>query len=139
MTSRTGREQLHDSISNYEAGDLPVARISDCICDCGSEVFSLGFDDDRGVAVRLCFACDSEVALLDSQEVLDHADSDIDLDAAECTCGGIDFTVAVGFAISGNDVRWVSVGLRCEDCAIAGVYTDWAIGYSPSMHLLERI
>ncbi|WP_187976153.1 hypothetical protein [Mycetocola sp. JXN-3] len=139
MTSRTGREQLHDSIRDYEAGDFPVDRIIDCVCTCGNEVFALGYDDEQGVAVRLCSKCDTEVALLDSADLLDRADSDIELDAAECTCDGTDFTVAVGFAIQGEDVRWVSVGLRCEDCAIAGVYTDWAIDYSPSLHLLERV
>lgn len=35
-----------------------------------------------------------------------------------------------------DEVRWVSVGLRCLTDGTLGVYTDWKIDYTPTAHLL---
>ncbi|MEU4676443.1 hypothetical protein [Micromonospora sp. NPDC023737] len=35
-----------------------------------------------------------------------------------------------------EEVRWVSVGLRCTQDGTLGVYTDWKIDYSPTRQLL---
>lgn len=139
MNTEESRSALHESIRDYAGGDHAVDEIRDCVCACGSTLFVIGYDDDEGVAVRLCAACDREVALLDSADVLEGSGEDMSLDAAECTCDATEFSAAVGFAMRGADVVWVSLGLRCADCGLAGVYTDWGIDYSPSAHLLERV
>lgn len=131
------REELHASIFEFAAGGYAVDRVIDCVCVCGGDVFIVGYDDDEGTAVRLCIACDTEYELLDSEQRLS---AEYGLDAAECTCDGTEFTAAVGFALlESGQVRWVSLGLRCVECALAGVYTDWKIDYEPSEFLLERV
>ena len=68
----------------------------------------------------------------------DHLD-DADLGEAACPCGHEQFDVAVGYAIlEGGDIRWVSVGLRCQLDGLLGVYVDWKIDYSPSRQLLTQ-
>lgn len=134
------RESLHTAIRAHAAGGYTVDRVIDCACTCGNMTFLMGLNRERGVAVRVCLDCDSEFALLDSAEVLEHSRTDIELEPAECTCDATEFTAAVGFALAPNgDVGWVSIGLRCEDCSLAGVYTDWGINAEPSAFLLERV
>jgi hypothetical protein len=65
---------------------------------------------------------------------------DADPGDAACPCGGEIFNVAVGFALRDDgDVRWVYVGLRCTKDGILGVYADWKIDFSPTVHLLDRV
>lgn len=71
--------------------------------------------------------------MLDSADFLDDAE----VEAAACPCGHEQFDVAVGYALfDDGEVRWVSVGLRCQRDGLLGVYADWKIDYSPSRHLL---
>jgi hypothetical protein len=35
-----------------------------------------------------------------------------------------------------DEVRWISVGLRCLADNTLGVYTDWKVDYLPTAHLL---
>ena len=57
--------------------------------------------------------------------------------ASSCPCGGETFAVAVGFAMAADDeVRWISLGLRCLTGGVLGVYSDWKIDYVPTAHLL---
>ena len=45
--------------------------------------------------------------------------------------------IRYGFAMTAdNEVRWISVGLRCLTDDTLGVYTDWKIDYGPTAHLL---
>jgi hypothetical protein len=37
-----------------------------------------------------------------------------------------------------DEVRWVSVGLRCVEDGVAGVYVDWKIDYAPTSHLFTN-
>ena len=73
--------------------------------------------------------------------MLDSADylEDADLQEAACPCGHEEFDVAVGYAVydDTDDVRWVSIGLRCRSDSQMGVYADWKIDYSPSGHLYD--
>ncbi|MFD8377747.1 hypothetical protein ACFV2X_04055 [Streptomyces sp. NPDC059679] len=53
-------------------------------------------------------------------------------------CGGERFEAAVAFSLGGDGaVRWVTVGLRCVDDGVSGIYIDWKIGYGPTDHLLR--
>ncbi|WP_025158019.1 hypothetical protein [Leifsonia aquatica] len=127
---------LAASIADYEAGGYAVDDVVAAVCECGSTRFGLGIDDTEGAAIRLCLACDTEVAMLECASIADEAD----LVEATCTCGGTAFAVAAGFAVTGDgEVRWVSVGLECDRCGLAGVYVDWKIDYAPSRQLLSAV
>ena len=89
-----------------------------------------------GVAVHVCARCEREVGIADSDGHFDDVD---EVATAECPNGHDIFSVATGFALTpGGEVRWVSVGLRCDQDGDAGVYVDWKIDYSPSAHLMTR-
>ncbi|MET8308939.1 hypothetical protein [Micromonospora sp. NPDC005173] len=68
--------------------------------------------------------------------IADHLE-DAELEECACPCGGETFTVGVGYAMNtANEVRWISLGLRCVADGTLGVYTDWKIDYAPTRHLL---
>lgn len=128
--------QLRRGIEEYAAGGRTVDEIVVARCPCGSETFTLVFDDEVGVAARICTECEAEYGIADSEEHLDDVD---EVEPAICTCGNDEFRAATGFALDeSGEVRWVSVGLRCTRDGVAGVYVDWKIDYLPSRHLLER-
>lgn len=124
----------------YEAGGYPVHRVEHATCAvCADPTagFTVALDDAEGVAVRRCVRCHGEVVMLDSMDALEDAE----LGEATCPCGHAEFDVAVGFSLrpAGDEVRWVSVALRCRGDGFIGVYTDWKIDYSPSGHLLGAV
>lgn len=128
--------ELRRSIEHYAAGGRTVDRVVVATCPCGGETFSLVFDDEVGVAARICTSCEAEAGIADSDEHLDEVD---EVEPAVCTCGNDEFRVATGFSLDGSgEVRWVSVGLRCTRDAVAGVYVDWKIDYLPSAHLVAN-
>ena len=122
-------------VKDYRAGGYDVDTVTESVCTgCGGRAFEIGVDDEAGCAERLCVACDDAVLIADSA---DHW-SEAEPSQCECPCGGVEFAIAVGFAPVGDgsdDVRWVSIGLRCLRDGMLGVYTDWRIDYSPSGHL----
>ncbi len=127
-------EELRASIEEFAAGGRPVDRVIEAVCGCGNRRFLLVFDDEVGVAVRICTECETEAEIADSGEHFDDVD---EVEQARCSCGNEEFTAATGFALDAQgEVRWVSVGLRCTHDGLAGVYVDWKIDYLPSQHLL---
>lgn len=128
------RRALRAAIEDFEAGGCRVDRVVVSICECGSETFAVVFDDEVGVAARICVACGDEAGLADSDEHLDDVESVVQ---AECRCGNAEFRVAVGYALTAGEVRWASIGLRCTRDGLAGVYVDWKIDYQPTAHLLR--
>ena len=129
------RQALRKAVEEFEAGGYPVDLVNFAICDCGDETFNVVLDDEVGVAARICVACGSEAGIVDSDERFNDVDS---VTQAECRCGNNEFHVATGYALTGGEVRWVSVGLRCTRDGIAGVYVDWKIDYQPTAHLLAQ-
>lgn len=128
---------LDEYLVAFTADGHPVGRVVHAVCVCGAERFGLRVDDDEGCAERTCLSCGRSALMLDSGDTVEDAA----LEAAACSCGGESFEVAVGFALreDGEEVRWVSVGLRCTEDGVLGVCTDWSVDYSPSGHLLERV
>ena len=143
-------------VRDYRAGGYPVTTVTESVCtDCGGRAFHVALDDEAGCAERACTACGGTALLADSADYWPEAE----LVECECPCGGDVFAVAVGFGsgegdgdVQGygrgagfgvgavragdrDDVRWVSIGLRCLRDGTVGVYTDWKIDYSPSGHL----
>ncbi|MFD1815851.1 hypothetical protein [Rhodococcus gannanensis] len=141
-THQSTRGDDLDSLASYvrehRAGGYAVDTVAASVCaHCGGRAFAIGVDDEAGCAERLCLACDDAVLIADSADHWTEAEPV----QCECPCGGEEFEIAVGFASVGDgsdDVRWVSVGLRCLRDGTLGVYTDWKIDYSPSAHLRGR-
>ena len=135
----TEARDLDDYLLAFAAGGYPVAEVvhAECAACARSEAgFSLRLDDEEGAAVRKCLSCQAEVPMLDSANYLDDAS----LGDAACPCGGEAFDVAVGFALrDDHEVRWVSLGLRCHNDGLLGVYADGKIDYSPSRQLMTGV
>lgn len=58
--------------------------------------FFLLFDEEVGVAVRICTDCETDVEIADSGEHFDDVD---EIAQAKCTCGNQVFRAATGFAL----------------------------------------
>ncbi len=128
-------DDLAACVRTHEAGGYPVAHVIELVCrQCAGTIFRVLVDDEEGCAATICQRCQAESAIADSAEYLEDAD----LGECACPCGGEEFAVAVGFAMhADNEVRWISVGLRCLTDGTLGVYTDWKIDYAPTAHLLS--
>lgn len=129
-------DELRASIEEFAAGGYRVDEVIEAVCECGNGTFLLVFDDEVGLAARICAECEREAGIADSDEHFDDVD---EIEQARCTCDNDVFTAATGFALTAQrEVRWVSVGLRCPEDGIAGVYVDWKIDYEPTAHLLSK-
>ncbi|XTZ18145.1 hypothetical protein ACQSSU_12620 [Micromonospora echinospora] len=133
-SDRNDSEALAAYVREHRAGGYRVHHVVDVVCRrCDGRAFRVAVDDEEGCALVLCLGCGTEAAVADSDDHLDDAE----LAECACPCGAETFTVAVGYALTGDgEVRWVSVGLRCLADGTLGVYTDWKIDYAPTAHLL---
>lgn len=118
------------------AGGYPVADVVESVCvGCAGRAFRVLADDNVGCVQRICVNCARTSYIADS----DETQQDADLRPCQCPCGGEAFGVAVGFARRPDqDIRWISVGLRCLGEGTLGVCASWQIGYSPTAHLLTK-
>lgn len=105
--------------------------------ECGSRLFQLKLDEDSGVAVRICAACNTEHAMGDSAAYLDEAEP---LER-ECACenSALEVTVGVSLYADSEDVRWLYVGARCPKCKLTGVYGDWKNEFNGYQKLLANV
>ncbi|HWS38004.1 MAG TPA: hypothetical protein VN408_35380 [Actinoplanes sp.] len=126
---------LAEYLREFRAGGYDVADVVESVCaGCRGRRFRLSADDAAGCAERVCVDCGTSAYLADSVDFADEAD----LECCECPCGADTFAVALGIAYRvDQEVRWVSVGLRCLTDGTLGVYADWKIDYSPTAHLLN--
>lgn len=120
-------------LRDFRGGGHPVQHVVDLTCGrCRGTAFGVAVDDDDNCVVATCVSCRTDIAIADTRRRLRDAEPG----ECDCVCGGETFAVAVGFAMSGDDVRWVSVGLRCLTDDVLGVILDWEIAERPSGHLL---
>ena len=78
----------------------------------------------QGCAQRCCRACASSAFIGGSEEFWESAAPG---DAA-FPCGEETFEVAVGYSVRSDDeIGWITVGGRCIECGVLGVYVDWKI------------
>ena len=127
---------LTDYIRAFRAGGYPVAQVKESICaQCAGTSFRVAVDDDEGCGQRTCVTCGDVAFIADSA----HYWPDASPGECACPCGGEVFAVGVGFALNAdNEIRWISLGLRCLTDGTLGVYTDWKIDYSPAAQLFDQ-
>ncbi|MET9628800.1 hypothetical protein ABZX92_15180 [Lentzea sp. NPDC006480] len=126
---------LDEAVRAYQEDGYEVTHVVESVCGgCGGRTFQVQVTEEQAMC-RTCLACGLAEFIADSDE---HWDDD-DAQECACTCGGEEFTAALGLSCgSDGEVRWVTVGLRCLACGLSGVYEDWKIDYLPSGHLLTR-
>ena len=133
-----GPEDLRAELERYgqENGYVPT-WFAEPRCSCGSDWFTLLFDDEQGAAVRCCTSCGTEHAIADSADVLDDAE----LDQATCLCGGQTMELCVGIAFydSADAARWIYIGGFCTECKLIACYTDWKLSVDDGDDLLQRL
>jgi hypothetical protein len=123
-------------IRDFQAGGRTVQTVQDLVCGrCRGEIFLVSVDDDDNCAVATCRNCLADKPIADTGRRL----RDAELGECDCVCGGETFAVAVGYAMSGADVAWVTIGLRCLTDDVLGVILDWEIAERPSAHLLAGV
>jgi hypothetical protein len=116
---------------SYAVHQFRLAR-----CGCGSVEFAVEVDDPAGVARRTCKGCGRQHFICDSGEFWDEADPKV----WKCNCGSTTANVGVGFSLyDDGEIKWLFVGLRCVQCGMLGSVAGWKIGYSPSLHLMDRV
>lgn len=127
-------EDLAVYVREHRAGGHPVAETRRLVCPpCQGATFRVLVDDEAGVALAQCLTCAAQTPIGDSADHLDDAE----LGECACPCGAQTFAVTLGYAMTADqEVRWLSVGLRCTTDGTLGVYTDWKIDYTPTAHLL---
>jgi hypothetical protein len=126
---------IADYLREYTANGLPVRIVLQSTCGCRHTVFQLEADPEEGCARRTCSGCGSAAFIADSGEPWDEAEPFL----IRCPCGNDRFEIGVGFSFTDDDeVRWVTVGMRCVRCGILGSPVDWEINYAPTEHLLEQ-
>ena len=64
------REEL---TRNSKDNAYPVHHFADATCKCGCHVFLLSVDDSEGAAMRICYDCDDEHPIGDSEDYLEDA------------------------------------------------------------------
>ncbi len=124
------------------AGQRTVITQATCR-GCGGTSFRLLADPalrgGGGAAQRVCVTCARRAFLADSQELWPLAKPQT---VACPVCNGETFELAVAFAMAGdeeNDVQWVYVGARCEQCLALLSPLDWEIEYRPSAFVRQYV
>jgi DNA-directed RNA polymerase subunit RPC12/RpoP len=126
---------LAEYIERITADGYPASRITQSKDICGEVTFRLYADADDGCAQRVCAKCGRTVFIGDSAENWDEAEPG----RVRCPCGHDIHEIGVGFSMRTthpDDVRWITIGVRCTRCGILGSPVDWEISYGPSGHLL---
>jgi hypothetical protein len=140
----TEAADLDEFVPAFAAGGYAVERMVHSRCaECGGTTFALRVDDEEGYSDRRCIAGGHLFQMLDSAEYIDDASPE----ECACPCGGEEFELAVGYAMTdvanedgspaGREVKWVSIGARCVRDGTLGVYADWKIDYGPTDHLFD--
>jgi hypothetical protein len=127
-------EDLATYLRAFPGGGHAVEHVRPLACPlCGDTSFFALVDDEQGVAAVDCLDCGTRTLVADSAEHIDDAE----LELCACPCTGETFSASVGYAMTQDDeVRWISLGLRCLTDGVLGVYADWKIDYVPTAHLL---
>ncbi len=107
-------------------------------CGCGRRTFTVLMNEEEGVAVRICGACEEEHGIGDSDDFIDGVN---ELHPLQCTCESDQFEImaAVALYADSEDVRWFYLGCECVECGLSGVYGDWKSEFTGYRELLDRV
>jgi len=107
-------------------------------CLCGNNTFRVLLNEEEGVARRVCWKCNNEHDIADSEDFIDEVET---LDELECLCEEGEFRITVGVSLYENseDVKWFYLGLYCPNCNCLGCYGDWKNEYIGYKELLEKV
>jgi len=119
----------------------PLRKILQSKCSCGGLLFSLIFESNEGIAKRVCIKCKKEHFICDSGKYWDDAlkkSKPIELKCIECN--NKSHEVGVGFEyLKNGDIKWVTIGARCDKCGLLSSPVDWKIDYSPTKYLEKQV
>ncbi|WP_439656470.1 hypothetical protein ACSHWB_29125 [Lentzea sp. HUAS TT2] len=126
---------LEEAIREYQEDGYEVTHVVESVCrGCGGRTFEVQVTDASALR-RTCLDCGLVEFIADSADFWE----DDDAEECACTCGGERFAAALGSSCRPDgEVRWLTVGLRCLECGLCGVYEDWKIDYTPSRHLITQ-
>ena len=115
-----------------------VNEVRPVLCVCGSSLFHLDYAPEAEGARRICVLCRNAQFIGNTQEFWEEETTA----RLVCTvCNSQEFNLAIGFCLDEErrGVQWLYVGERCAWCHVLGSCPDWEIGYTPSLHLLEKV
>lgn len=117
-------EVIQKYLASYMADGYPMHEFRLVRCGCGSQRFGLDADDCEGVARRTCAECGEVRFICDSEQYAEDAEFE---HCACVECGGDIHNIGVGFSTPGDGkwVRWLDVGVRCDDCGTLGCFAGW--------------
>ncbi|MBU1241438.1 hypothetical protein KKF84_07465 [Myxococcota bacterium] len=134
----TEPEDIKSFLDAYTAEEYPSDEFRLAKCKCGSIAFVLEADDEEGAAIRKCVSCKEEHFICDSEEYW----ADSNPETCSCfECGSKETNVGVGFSLYDDRraVRWLYIGVRCNNCGILGCFAGWKVGYEPSLQLMDNV
>ncbi len=129
---------IREYLDRYMADSYPMHEFRLARCDCGSDRFRLDADDCEGVARRTCTDCAESRFICGSEQYAEEAELEhwmcADCESDVCNAG-------VGFSIPNNGkwVRWLDVGVRCDNCGILGCFVGWDADGTPAAELLGKV
>jgi hypothetical protein len=129
---------IETELSRYsDLNGYPTKYYVNASCICSGKLFNLKLDDNEGVAIRSCVSCEYEHPIGDSIEYTGNAE----LEECECPCGFAAFEITVGISLfeESEDIKWIYIGCRCENCGLTACYGDWKNEYSNFYKLISRI
>ncbi|MFQ5732927.1 MAG: hypothetical protein ACE5KM_13385 [Planctomycetaceae bacterium] len=131
-------KDIREYLEALTEDSYPISEFRLARCDCGSAAFRVEADANEGSALRTCVSCGKGHFICDSEEYWDESDPE-NWQCIECEADQTN--VGVGFSLydDGDDIRWISIGVRCVQCGVLGCFADWKVGYGPSLPLMDRV
>lgn len=131
------RRDIENELGRYSEGNYLATHFAAAVCACEGQIFKLLLNEDVGVAIRRCVACQGEHPIGDSADYLEEAE----LEECECPCGENAFEITVGVALyaESEDVKWLYIGCRCVACGLTACYGDWKNEYENFRDFLKLI
>jgi hypothetical protein len=128
---------IHDYLREFSRDIYAIDHSRNLVCTCSNTTFLLYTDEDQGVAVRECTACENVHPIGDSDEYLEEAEPEQNI----CLCEKEVFQLVIGVALyrESSDIKWLYVGARCIACGLVGCYGEWKNEYNDYLEFFTRV